>query len=215
MAEKLPPLFAEAIVNSVGKILSKCVEMNLKCMDPPSVITPLLRCLGYNEYEIRRFWSFFEKNKGSLSFEIYRYSSVKFSLSFIYRKEAVMHLREDCIPVDELDYQRLKPQCVRTPHSHALYMYIEGEIGDSHMRLNVVNALYLLYLRNSKIVDKLLDTLIDIAWGRAKTSELYEKVLEAIGIGSDVLKFILPSIPTTLKELLKISPILRRKSRLK
>lgn len=210
MGERLPPLFAEAIVRSVKRVLLKCAELGIRCRDPPSVITPLLRCLGYNEYKIRRFWSFFEGAREGLRLEIYRYFSVSFALSLVYRKETVTHLERECIPLDDLDYRKLRSQSIRTPHSHALYVYIDGRIEDSGMRLNVISALRLLYLRNPKLVNELLDTIIDIVWGRAAVSELYERILEAIGTGEDVLQLILPSMPTTSRDLLKISPILRR-----
>lgn len=210
MVKRFSPLFAEAIVNSVRIILLKCIELNLKCTDPPIVITPLLRCLGYNEYQIRKFWSFFENLEGNIGFEIYHYSSAHFSLSLSYRKKTIMHLEESCIPLDELDCQELRSQCIKTPHSHALYVYIEGKIGNSSIRLNIVKVLYLLYLRNPKLTDELIETLINIIWKRASIRELYDKVLEVLKVGNDILQFILPSIPITSRDLLKLSPILRK-----
>lgn len=210
MIKQLPPMFAEAIVNSIRKVSSKCIELNLRCTDPPCVITSLLRCLGYNEYQIRRFWSFFENLGSNISFEIYHYSSTRFNLSLSYRKETIMHLKESCIPLDELDCQRLGSQCIKTPHSHALYMYIEGGMGNTSIRLNVVRVLRLLYPRNPRLTDELMETLINIIWKRASVLELYDKILEVLRVGDDILRFILPFTPNTLKDLLELSPILRR-----
>jgi len=215
MVKQLPPMFAEAIVNSIRKIYSKCAELDLRCIDPPCVITPLLRCLGYNEYQIRRFWAFFENLGSNISFEIYHYSSARFNLLLSYRKETIMHLKESCIPLDELDCQRLGSQCIKTPHSHALYMYIEGRMENTGIRLNVVRVLRLLYLKNPKLTDELMETLMGIIWRRTSILELYDKILEALRTGSNILRFILPFIPNTLKDLLELSPILRRIADLK
>jgi len=210
MIKHLPPLFAEAIVNSVKEVYSKCVELGLGCIDPPSVITPLLRRLGYSEYQIRRFWHFFEGLGGSIAFEIYHYLSIRFNLLLSYRKEMVMHLREECIPLDELDCQRVGSKCVRTPHSHALYIYIEGRMRNTTLCINVVRVLRLLYLRNPRLTNELMDVLINVIWKRTDISELYDRVLKTLRLGSDILQFILPYIPTTLKDLLELSPTLRR-----
>jgi len=215
MIKQLPPLFAEAIINSIREVYLKCTDLDLRCTDPPCVITPLLRCLGYNEYQIRRFWSLFENLGSNISFEIYHYSSARFNLSLSYRKETIMHLKGGCIPLDELDCQRLGSQCIKTPHSHALYMYIEGRMGNTSIRVNVVRVLRLLYPRNPKLTDELMETLINIIWRRTSILELYDKVLEALRMGSNILRFILPFIPTTPKDLLELSPILRKIADLK
>jgi len=215
MVKQLPPLFAEAIVNSIRMVYSKCVELNLECIDPPCVITPLLRCLGYNEYQIRRFWFFFENLGDNVNFEIYHYSSASFNLLLSYGKETIMHLKGSYIPLDELDCQRIGSQCIKTPHAHALYIYIEGRMRNTAIRLNVVRVLRLLYLRNPKLTDELMETLINVIWRRTSILELYNKVLEALSTGSNILKFILPFTPSTLKDLLELSPILRRIANLK
>ncbi len=210
MVKQIPPIFAEAILNSIRMIYTKCAELGLRCNDPPCVITPLLKCLGYNEYQIRRFWATFEDLGNGIVLEIYRYSLARFNLVISYRKETVMHLRHKCIPLDEIDCRRLGSECIKTPHSHALYIYIDGRVENTVARLNVIRILYFLYSKNPRVVDELMEALRGVIWNRGNVLELYDKVLSGLRIGSSVLKLILPLVPSNVEELLRLSPILRR-----
>ncbi len=210
LVKKIPPLLAEAIVKSIRRVYSKCAELNLKCTDPPCVISPLLKCLGYNEYQVRRFWSILESLGSSISLEIYRHSLAHFNLVLSYRKETVMHLRNNCIPLDEIDCLRLGSECIKTPHAHALYVYIDGRIEHTSIRVNVIRALYFLYLKNPRIVDELMNALIDVIWERGSPLKLYNMVLSALNIGSSILQLILPIVPGNIRDLLRLSPILRK-----
>ncbi len=206
---KITPLIAEAIIKAAKKTSSTCIELDLRCYDPPVVISPLLRCLGYNEYQVRKFWRYFEEG-GEIRVEVYRYLKARFDIISIYRKEATSHIKRSCVPLDAIDCHRIGSDCIKTPHSHALYLYIDGKIGNAGIRINVIRLLSLLYAMNRRVADSLLDSILDIIWGRASVHELYEKVLKALSLGDEILGVALPLKPDDKNKLLKLSPILRK-----
>ena len=207
--KKLPPLFAEALVGSVKSIVLKCAELGLRCANPPCATTPLLRSLGYNEYQVRRFWSFFE-DIGSLRIEIYHYHAAHFYLTLNYEKETIMYLEENHIPLDDLDCQRMGSRCLKVPHSHALYMYLEGGVGGAFTHANAIRILALSYLKNPRLVEELLNKIRHVIWRQEEIQELYDVVLKILLENIGILKYILPLIPNTKEKLLKLSPFLRR-----
>ncbi|GAB6148742.1 hypothetical protein JCM10135_12840 [Stetteria hydrogenophila] len=209
----IPPLFIEAVARSAGHVSLRCAELGLRCMDPPSATSHLLRRLGYNEYQVRRFWLLLGRAGGGLGVEVYRYAPVSFTLVLRYRKGPVAHLRGGCLPLDSLDCRVLGSRCVKAPHSHALYIYLEGTLegsGDAMLRVNAVRLLSRLARRSRRAVESLVDAVVDAAWGRAGASSLYEAVLEALRLGRGLLRHVLPLLPGTVEELALFSPALRR-----
>ncbi len=206
---KITPLIAEALIKAAKKTSSTCMELNLSCYDPPVVISPLLKCLGYNEYQIRKFWRYFEEG-GKIKVEIYRYLEAHFEIISIYRKETISHIRHSCVPVDAIDCHKIGSDCVKTPHSHVLYVYVDGKIGNAEIRMNIIRLLSLLYAINRKVVDRLLDTILDLVWNRVSVDEFYDRVLETLKLGDNILGVVLPLKPNDKNQLLQLSPILRR-----
>ena len=206
---KLTPLIAEAIIRAAKKTSSTCMELGLHCYDPPVVISPLLRCLGYNEYQVRRFWRYFEEG-GEINVEVYRYLEAQFNIISVYKKETVSHIRYSCVPVDSLDCHKLGSECIKTPHTHALYLYVDGRVGNAEIRMNIIRLLSLLYSIDRRVVDSLLDSILDMLWNRINVEELYNRVLDALNLGDHVLRVALPLKPDSKEKLLQLSPILRR-----
>lgn len=206
---KLIPIIVEAIIRAAKETSTTCMELNLHCYDPPVAISPLLRCLGYNEYQVRRFWRYFEEG-GRIDVEIYRYLEAQFKIISVYRKETISHIRHSCVPVDLLDCHKLGSECIKTPHTHALYLYVDGRVGNAEIKINIVRLLSLLYSMNRRVVDKLLDSILDLLWNRVSVEEFYDRVLEALNLGDHVLSVALPLKPNSREKLLQLSPVLRR-----
>ncbi len=208
--QKTQPWIVEAIIKSAKRVVEDCIELGLKCLDPPATITPLLRCLGYNEYQARKFWAFFENLEKPLEVKIYKYLSIEFKLLIAHRKEIVMHLKKGCTPLDELDCRRLHKECIKTPHAHALYVFLEGRVEEDYIRLNIIRLLKLLYEKYPDKTRKILDILVEAAWDHRKINEVYSIILEILRTESELLKLIVPLIPLSINELVERSPILRR-----
>jgi hypothetical protein len=205
----LDPLTLKAIVESIKKILEVCGRENTLCLDIPATTTSLLECLGYNEYFIRRTWHVIEEADG-FRFPIYSHSGVSFNILLEHRKEPVPRYRDTCIPMSIEACKQHPSECTVTPHTHALYIYIEGHIGKGgYVKVNLVRILRLLYMEDKDITMKIISLVENLLSGKGDINTLYKSILTLLARNRHVLKYILPYIPSTIEALLASSPLSR------
>ncbi|MET1159806.1 MAG: hypothetical protein ABWW65_02485 [Thermoprotei archaeon] len=197
------------VLKSIELVVRACILRDIKCYDPPFLTSPMLRhYFNYDDYAIKRFWRFF-KDLGELSFPIYRHRYVAFVLKIVHVKELVCYERSNYIPLDP-SICSSGEEYVKVPHSHALYMYIEGRLGKRVVvRMNIVRLLDLLYIKDKELPFKLLRILTGIIDGRYTISDLEKIVLDILQRCSNTLKYVLPVIPRNHEELVKLSPLIR------
>ncbi len=201
--------FIDAILRSIRLVLDKCIELDALCFDPPATITPLLYCIGYNEYFVRKFWEVFEK-LGEFSFTIYKYYGIEFDLVLHHKLGTVMHLRDECIPVEDIVCIKHRLDCVKAPHTHMLYIYIEGRHeGRVFVRTNVLRILRLMNIWRKDSPYKVLELMHKVLYGEEDLSRLIIYLLKIILSNEKILSYILPKIPLSNDELKILSPLIR------
>ncbi len=165
--------------------------------------------MGYNEYFVRSFWEAFEKLE-YFKIPVYRFSDIEFDLLFIYRRETLVHLRDECIPIEEIVCHRHRLDCIKAPHTNALYIYIEGDYrGRVFVRTNILRVLRLLNIWRSEEPYRLIEMVRRALRGEVERDEIIRHILNLLRSRRDILHFILPKIPGDSEELLMFSPILR------
>ncbi|MEB3816709.1 MAG: hypothetical protein LRS46_02030 [Desulfurococcales archaeon] len=203
----LRSLHYEMLTRSAQVLARCCRDLKLQCRDPPLTTTTLLFSLGYNQYQIREFWQTLE-DIGELSYEIYRWGGAVFIIRLLHVTGPLRETRcgDYKIPVDLLDSKRVYYEYA--PRAHQVYVYVEGGYSGVGLKINVARILSIMAVNTPKLLDSLLNAVIDEAWGRGRgLPGIVASLLHSWG---DTLKFILPRIPRSQGELLALSPLLRR-----
>ncbi len=201
--------FYKAVLRSIPVILNACSVYGSLCFDLPATTSPLLRCLGYSEYFVRRFWAVFDE-LSNLRIPLYTLRNTSFTLHIVHRKEGIPHIEGECIPIEDIVCFTHKLRCVRSPHTHALYLYIEGSYsGRIFVRTNVLRVLRVMNVWREQAPYQFIKLLDDFLDGTAGVDDLLRFVFDTLIDNKRVMSLILPKLPLSTEELLKLSPLLR------
>ncbi|MEM1526780.1 MAG: hypothetical protein QW775_03580 [Ignisphaera sp.] len=137
------------IINSTYVQTLNCIRYDLHCLDPPSVTSGMLDRYGIETYAKKlSFWK-------TVDIIISKYNNIAlfkgrfgvFELSLNHDIEEVYKVENSDIYVDSLDCNYLN--CVATPRSHTLRIYLEGMYGERViLRINIVTLLKLAIVEN-------------------------------------------------------------------
>ncbi|MGC9071203.1 MAG: hypothetical protein ACP5HK_00680 [Acidilobus sp.] len=201
---KLSRTAIDDLIASAEALLAACSELNLRCRDSPVVTTRLMQHIGLSQYRQRSLWDLL----GSLSrekYEIYKHVRTSFTISFSVKRGKLMHV-DGWVPVDILECKANENSCSVSPRGSAGYVYVEGSVEDSQIRINAVNLLRILDMTTPFASRAFLHAIRDLLWGRDVDSAL-EHVARVASI--DVMRIVLPKVPLTPRDLLRLSPALR------
>ncbi|AFZ70021.1 hypothetical protein Calag_0239 [Caldisphaera lagunensis DSM 15908] len=203
---KITNSFIENSINCANTIIKNCLENKLRCRDPPLSTSRLLRTLGLSEYQERNYWKIAKEVSKLGNIPIYKYSNIEFDLITEVRNEKIYSVNN--IPVDYIDCRFLEDKCKITNKGFAFYVYINGNIEKSSLKINAINILNLLAMHNTDLAFGLLSSISGVIYnGNAGFEALLENVLRLIKI--QIVNLILPKTPQNLNELLKLSKLLR------
>jgi hypothetical protein len=197
----------EVLVKSLRELVNCCYSEKIRCTDPPIASTGFLYSLGFHQYLIRTFWA--ELPPGVYKVPLYKYLGTEF---FIEIKHEINSIREikcgkHTIPVDELDAR--PRETIFTPRSHLLYIRLAGVIEGNVIKINIVRLAKLIETYEPGWVTSILDEILRSFDNPKILDDLEDKVLAEIEKRKLVLSFILPKIPKSKTDLLKLVPVLR------
>jgi len=207
---KIPNSFIENSINCADTILKHCIENKIRCRDQPLATSKLLKSFGISEYQERNYWRVAKEISKLGKISIYKYANIEFNLKSELRIEKLY--THDYIPIDYIDCKFLGEKCSVTNKGFAFYVYITGNIESSEIKVNGINLLYLLSMYNTDLAFGLLTSLRKSLYNKnAGMEALIENLFRILKI--PVINLILPKNPQNIKELLKISKILRDSSK--
>ena len=195
---------ADYLITVAEELLDACQALNLRCRDPPLVTTRLLRRVGAGQYVQRSVFNALKQISAS-EIVLYRYLKTEFSLSVVVRSGKLMHV-DGWVPVDLFDCKAMADRCSSSPRGAAGFVYLVGSVEGSQIRVNAVNLLRLLDISRPGSSRYLLESMRDMLWGRGPDKTL-KSLLEVISWPS--VRLVLPKVPSTPDELLRLSPALR------
>ncbi|WP_292319304.1 hypothetical protein [Caldisphaera sp.] len=203
---KIPNSFIETSVNCADIILKHCIEYKIRCRDPPLATSKLLRSFGLSEYQERNYWRVAKVITKLGKIPIYKFANIEFNLKTELRTEKLYS--HNNIPVDYIDCKFLGDKCNVTNKGFAFYVYIIGNIESSELKINAINLLNLLAMYNYDLAFGFLTSIRNSLYnGNAGIEALLENLFRILKI--PVIELVLPKNPQNIKELLKVSKILR------
>ena len=196
------------ILNSIKTIVESCRALDLECRDPPATTTSLLKSLGYNSYQIKRFWEDIEKvNHKALV--LYKLGSSEFGLKFIIDDGSIYEIaiKNKIVPLDENDAKRMETYLF-APKGRRLFMRLSGGSG-GYIDINLVRVLLLVERSSPGTLSSLISSIEEYL--KSGRSEKLKKItLKMFYNFKDVLSLLLPTIPDNLELLLRVIPLLRK-----
>ncbi len=208
MRHKIREQFVEDLVSSAKKVIKGCIDGEFKCIDPPITITRLLEEMNLGEYRLRRFWADAQKIAGT-TVKLYSRMGSEFLISVEVRQGSVYFNEEFGIPVDFIDCKMHPESCIVIPRTYSLYVYLDGNIENTKYHINVIRLLVLLERSMPGTSYKILDAILRLARNDKRGYLELVNVLLVIFKNISVLKYILPFMPMSVKDILNMSPVLR------
>ncbi|GEM_PF-3590335 len=208
MRHKIREQFVEDLVSSAKKLIKGCIDGEFKCIDPPITITRLLEEMNLGEYRLRRFWADAQKIAGT-TVKLYSRMGSEFLISVEVRQGSVYFNEEFDIPVDFIDCKMHPESCIVIPRTYSLYVYLDGNIENTKYHINVIRLLVLLERSMPGTSYKILDAILRLARNDKRGYLELVNVLLVIFKNISVLKYILPFMPMSVKDILNMSPVLR------
>jgi len=205
---KIREQFVEDLVSSAKKLIKGCIDGEFKCIDPPITITRLLEEMNLGEYRLRRFWADAQKIAGT-TVKLYSRMGSEFLISVEVRQGSVYFNEEFDIPVDFIDCKMHPESCIVIPRTYSLYVYLDGNIENTKYHINVIRLLVLLERSMPGTSYKILDAILRLARNDKRGYLELVNVLLVIFKNISVLKYILPFMPMSVKDILNMSPVLR------
>ncbi|MGC9210525.1 MAG: hypothetical protein ACP5FT_04605 [Acidilobus sp.] len=192
------------LLTATESLLQACSTMNLRCRDPPLVTTRLLQHLSLTQYRQRVLWKFLEELSGQ-RFEIYKYVRAVFTISVTVERKKLLHI-DGWVPVDFLDCRANQARCTVSPRGSAAFAYLEGTVEGSQVKINLINLLRILDMVKPQASREIVRAARNLLWGSDVESSL-ERIVDLTSM--DVMKIVLPKVPSNPKDLLQLSPLLR------
>ncbi len=208
MRHRIREQFVEDLVSSAKKLIKGCIDGEFKCIDPPITITRLLEDMNLGEYRLRRFWADAQKIAGT-TVKLYSRMGSEFMFSVEVRQGSVYFNENFGIPVDFIDCKMRPESCIVIPRTYSLYVYLDGNIENTRYHINVIRLLVLLERSMPGASYKILDAVLRLARSDKKGYIELVNVLLMIFRSISVLKYILPFMPMSVKDMLNMSPVLR------
>ncbi len=208
MRHKIREQFVEDLVSSAKKVIKGCIDGEFKCIDPPITITRLLEEMNLGEYRLRRFWADAQKIAGT-TVKLYSRMGSEFLISVEVRQGSVYFNEEFGIPVDFIDCKMRPESCIVIPRTYSLYVYLDGNIENTKYHINVIRLLVLLERSMPGTSYKILDAILKLARNDERGYLELVNILLVIFKNISVLKYILPFMPMSVKDILNMSPVLR------
>ncbi len=208
MRHRIREQFVEDLVSSAERVIKGCIDGEFKCIDPPIAITRLLEEMNLGEYRLRRFWADAQKIAGT-TVKLYSRMGSEFVFSVEVRQGSVYFNEEFGIPVDFIDCKMHPESCIVIPRTYSLYVYLDGNIENTRYHINVIRLLVLLERSIPGASYKILDAVLRLARNDKKGYLELVNVLLMTFKNISVLKYILPFMPMSVKDLLNMSPALR------
>lgn len=210
----LDPLDIELGARAALLLAEACHVLGMRCVDVPMVTSGLLEAVGAGQYRVRRFWSHARQSSG-LAVPLYKYRKTEFRLRLEHREGPLYEVRWQSarVPLDPEEVPEARRRGLEiefAPRSHMLFLYLEGlHEGRLVLSIGVPRLLLLLYRSPSTrgLVERLVDCVVSSAWGRASCmEEVALRIVKSWG----PLGIVLPRVPLDARELLNVSPLLRR-----
>ena len=204
-----------ASIEGLKAVVEFCTSMpGLHCLDPPLFTTRFLRSRGFGEYEVRRLWSVARRLSGGRC-TVYSFEDTRLDVRPRVTCGAAYHHAGTMVPVDRVDCEVLGGECLVSTRTNSFYVYVEGHIERNTVRINLAHLAVLAARSSRGLVEELLDHA-----ARALTLAADEKRGELLAVLGgladllaryrDVVEAVLPTAPSSLGELLRLSPVLRR-----
>jgi hypothetical protein len=207
-----------AIIDGLTLVVRLCYSNSrLQCLDPPVFTSPMLRRLGYGEYELRRLWRIARGRSTTARRKpvvLYNCCSARFEIEPIVKHEVAYHHRQTMTPVDYVDCRVLGEDCLEATHANKFYLYIRGHVEDNILRINVAHLLALIARRSWGEVESLLRNArrfleADNVEKLAVVSEMIEAISRIAAERRHIIEALVPRVPHSLHELLRVSPAAR------
>ncbi len=187
-----------------------CIDLDLKCIDPPTLTSGMLRRYGVSsDHVVLNFWNKLSKIlEKSNRFEIYRSRCISVNLVLIHRLSKVRKLVEHDAYVDPLDC--IDKVCVVAPHSHVLKTYLEYRCCTGlRIRWNLVSLLRLVASRDPSFLE-CVESFAQDPTSIDRVLNIAQCVLRLLNTYRRPLMHVFDRIPSNLQELVKVSPFLRK-----
>jgi len=198
----------DMMLSSLNTLVRSCVAINLECRRSPTTTTRLLRRLGYNTYQVKRFWEEVELLNHN-HIPVYKSSFAEFDVKFIVDEGPLYEtvVGKYIIPIDENDLSRVG-RYMFASKAHRLYLRLVGRAG-GYIDINLVRVLSLAERRIPGLTSMLADSVRSYLRDE-DTSKLEEALLQVFESFGEVLSLIIPSFPRSLSSLRNLIPLLRR-----
>ncbi|MCD6509763.1 MAG: hypothetical protein J7L11_05165 [Thermoprotei archaeon] len=215
MGRRHDAYYARCILDCAFMQVRALSALPFPCLDPPAVVTPLLRRLDLSDYKVRSFWRFAKKiaskSGEGRAWTIFKFRDLNFNILLKFKHGPVYKI--DDAFVDRISCLRIPSRCVEIPHSNLLYVYLHGSLeGSVCMRINVVHMLSQLAeyegLGCVMTIKSLVENLIEGNFDDKSFDDLL-CVMRVLWRYRKVLREFLPHVPLSRKELIKYSPAMR------
>ncbi len=198
------------ILSSIRTIVESCITLDLDCRDPPASTTSLLKSLGYNPYQIKRFWEDIERVNHRV-LVLYKFGSSEFGLKFIIDEGPIYEVvvKDKIVPLDENDAKKIETYLF-APKGRRLFLRLSGGSG-GYIDINLIRILLLVERSSPGVLSSLINSIDEyLKFGRSE--KLKEMTLQMFHNFKDILSLVLPAIPDNLELLLRLIPLLRKLS---
>ncbi len=210
----LDPLDIELGARAALLLAEACTSLGLRCVDVPIVTTGLLEAVGAGQYKVRRFWAHAKRSNGA-TIVLYKYRKTTFRVRLEHREGPLYEVNWEGVrvPLDPEEVSEVRRRGLEVefaPKSHMLFLYLEG-LHEDKLVLSIGAPRLLLLLYQSpetrKLVEQLVDCVVNAAWGRI---DCMESVALRLVRAWTPLGIVLPRVPLSLEDLFKVSPLFRR-----
>jgi hypothetical protein len=122
------------------------------------------------------------------------------------RKEPLYMFRD--VYVDFIDCKEVK--CIEYPKGNKLYLYVEGSVEGSFVKINSILLLKKLFEMKPKCYNAIMDLVLNL-WKKNPIAILNDIkcLFNIMDSYKDVMSVMLPKTPKNVKELLFVSPVIR------
>jgi hypothetical protein len=205
----------DAVLLGLRDIAKLCASTPaLRCIDSPVFTTTFLRSRGVGEYSIRRIWRAAKQRSVQGGQVLYHYYDTVFVIRPRVEHGIAYHHADTMVPVDKIDCLALGEKCYEVPNCNSFYIYLQGRIGHSSIMMSASYIIGLLSRTQPEFVSSILEMGKEAIYNVRRTKEsLPRMLLTVLGLISreaHLLKMILPFVPQSLDDLLRVSPLAKK-----